>query len=29
MTTLRQDGMRWVLAGVTSMEEVVRATREA
>jgi general secretion pathway protein E len=29
MTTLREDGMRWVLEGVTSLEEVVRVTRES
>jgi type II secretory ATPase GspE/PulE/Tfp pilus assembly ATPase PilB-like protein len=29
MATLRQDGMRWVLSGVTSLEEVVRVTRES
>ena len=28
MTTLRQDGMRWVVSGATSLEEVVRVTRE-
>ncbi|HEX9181718.1 MAG TPA: ATPase, T2SS/T4P/T4SS family, partial [Burkholderiales bacterium] len=28
MATLRQDGMRWVLSGATSLEEVVRVTRE-
>jgi general secretion pathway protein E len=28
MRTLREDGMRWVLGGVTAMEEVVRVTRE-
>jgi general secretion pathway protein E len=28
MRTLREDGLRWVLAGVTSLEEVVRVTRE-
>ncbi len=28
MAMLRQDGMRWVLSGVTSLEEVVRVTRE-
>ena len=28
MRTLRQDGLRWVVAGVTSLEEVVRVTRE-
>jgi general secretion pathway protein E len=29
MATLRQDGMRWVLSGVTSLEEIVRVTRES
>ena len=29
MRTLRQDGLRWVRAGVTSLEEVIRVTREA
>jgi general secretion pathway protein E len=28
MGSMRTDGMRWVLAGVTSNEEVVRVTRE-
>jgi general secretion pathway protein E len=28
MRMLRQDGLRWVLSGVTSLEEVVRVTRE-
>jgi general secretion pathway protein E len=28
MRSLRDDGMRWVAAGVTSLEEVVRVTRE-
>ncbi|MBL8524771.1 MAG: Flp pilus assembly complex ATPase component TadA [Betaproteobacteria bacterium] len=28
MVTLRQDGMRWVEAGVTSQEEVLRVTRD-
>jgi general secretion pathway protein E len=28
MRELRQDGLRWVLTGVTSLEEVVRVTRE-
>ena len=28
MTLMRADGLRWVLAGVTSHEEVVRVTRE-
>jgi general secretion pathway protein E len=29
MRVLRQDGLRWVLTGVTSLEEVIRVTREA
>jgi len=29
MQILRQDGLRWVLAGETSIEEVLRVTREA
>ena len=29
MRTLRQDGLRWVLGGVTSLEEVIRVTRES
>ncbi len=29
MRTLRQDGLRWVISGVTSVEEVVRVTRES
>jgi general secretion pathway protein E len=29
MRGLRQDGMRWVLSGETSLEEVVRVTRES
>jgi type II secretory ATPase GspE/PulE/Tfp pilus assembly ATPase PilB-like protein len=29
MKTLRADGLRWVLAGETSIEEVLRVTREA
>jgi general secretion pathway protein E len=29
MRGLRQDGLRWVRAGVTSLEEVVRVTRES
>jgi len=29
MAMLRQDGLRWVLSGVTSLEEVVRVTRES
>jgi general secretion pathway protein E len=29
MQTLREDGMRWVLSGTTSLEEVVRVTRES
>jgi general secretion pathway protein E len=28
MPSLREDGMRWVAAGVTSLEEVLRVTRE-
>jgi general secretion pathway protein E len=28
MVTLRDDGARWVAAGVTSMDEVLRVTRE-
>ena len=28
MRSLREDGMRWVTQGVTSLEEVVRVTRE-
>jgi general secretion pathway protein E len=28
MRGLRQDGLRWVLGGVTSLEEVIRVTRE-
>jgi general secretion pathway protein E len=28
MKTLREDGMRWVDAGVTSLEEVMRVTRD-
>ena len=28
MRSLREDGMRWVSQGVTSLEEVVRVTRE-
>jgi general secretion pathway protein E len=28
MRGLRQDGLRWVFAGVTSLEEVIRVTRE-
>jgi general secretion pathway protein E len=28
MVTLREDGQRWVNAGVTSLEEVLRVTRE-
>ena len=27
MRDLREDGMRWVAAGVTSLEEVLRVTR--
>jgi len=29
MLSLREDGLRWVLSGVTSLEEVVRVTRES
>ncbi|HSG76697.1 MAG TPA: type II secretion system ATPase GspE [Burkholderiales bacterium] len=29
MRALRQDGLRWVRAGITSLEEVIRVTREA
>jgi general secretion pathway protein E len=29
MRGLRQDGLRWVLAGATSLEEAVRVTRES
>jgi general secretion pathway protein E len=29
MRTLREDGMRWVHSGVTSLEELVRVTRES
>jgi len=29
MTRMREDGMRWVRAGDTSLEEVLRVTREA
>jgi general secretion pathway protein E len=28
MASMREDGERWVKAGVTSMDEVVRATRD-
>jgi general secretion pathway protein E len=28
MRNMREDGERWVVAGVTSMDEVVRATRD-
>jgi general secretion pathway protein E len=28
MTTMREDGMRWVAAGDTALEEVLRVTRE-
>jgi general secretion pathway protein E len=28
MVSMREDGERWVRAGVTSMDEVVRATRD-
>jgi general secretion pathway protein E len=29
MHILREDGLRWVLSGETSIEEVLRVTREA
>jgi len=29
MVSLRQDGMRWVRAGDTALEEVLRVTRES
>jgi general secretion pathway protein E len=29
MQTLREDGMRWVRSGTTSLEELVRVTRES
>jgi general secretion pathway protein E len=29
MQTLRQDGIRWVRAGETSIEEVLRVSRES
>jgi general secretion pathway protein E len=29
MTSLRQDGARWVADGTTSLEEVLRVTRDA
>ena len=29
MRSLRQDGLRWALSGATSLEEVVRVTRES
>jgi general secretion pathway protein E len=29
MRSLRQDGLRWVLSGATSLEEVIRVTRES
>jgi len=29
MRVLREDGMRWVTSGVTSLAEVVRVTRES
>ena len=29
MRALRQDGLRWVLSGATSLEEVIRVTRES
>ena len=28
MVPLREDGLRWVAAGVTSLEEVLRVTRD-
>jgi general secretion pathway protein E len=28
MQRLREDAMRWVLAGETALEEVIRATRD-
>ena len=28
MVSLRDDGMRWVESGVTSLEEVLRVTRD-
>jgi general secretion pathway protein E len=28
MRTIRDDGLRWVRAGATSLEEVLRVTRE-
>ena len=28
MMSIRDDGLRWVRAGVTSLEEVLRVTRE-
>ena len=28
MRTIREDGLRWVHAGATSLEEVLRVTRE-
>ena len=28
MQNLRQDGLRWVRAGITSLEEVLRVSRE-
>ena len=28
MRSLRQDGMRWAARGVTSLEEIVRVTRD-
>ena len=28
MRTIREDGLRWVRAGATSLEEVLRVTRE-
>jgi len=29
MRTMRQDGQRWIDAGATSAEEVMRVTRDA
>jgi type II secretory ATPase GspE/PulE/Tfp pilus assembly ATPase PilB-like protein len=28
MVPLREDGLRWVTTGVTSLEEVLRVTRD-
>ena len=28
MVTMREDGQRWVHAGVTSLDEVIRVTRD-